>query len=108
MCARISAGTKRPDALTSDCPDDAKPLRRRARALEDLNKTGGLPHPCGRASRYHDREWGPTLETEHAKADHDDSVAGPGRHFRGDCADGWFAKPSRTSIDELGAAIAPG
>jgi hypothetical protein len=67
-----------------------------------------LSRPCDRASRYHDREWGPTLETQHAKVDHDDSAAGPGRHFRGDCADGWFAKPSRTSIDELGAAIAPG
>jgi len=51
---------------------------------------------------------GPTLETQRAKVDHDDSVAGLGRHFRGDCADGWFAKTSRTSIDELGAAIAAG
>src|SRR5882757_8180893 len=67
-----------------------------------------LAAPCDRASRYHDHEGAPTRETHHAKVDHDDSVAGPGRHFRGDCADGWFAKPSRTSIDELGAAIAAG
>ena len=52
---------------------------------------------------------GPTLETHHAKADHDDSVAGLDRHFRGDCADGWFAKSIHTtSIDEHGQAIAPG
>ena len=40
------------------------------------------------------RERGPTREFHHAKADHDDSVAGPDRHFGGDCADGWFAKSS--------------
>jgi chromosome partitioning protein len=33
------------------------------------------------------------------------SVAGPGRHFGGDCADGWFAKSSRTSIDGPGQPI---
>ena len=51
----------------------------------------------------------PTREIHHAKADHDDSVAGPDRHFGGDCADGWFAKSIRpTSIDEPGQAIAGG
>jgi hypothetical protein len=56
------------------------------------------------------RERGPpTREIHHAKADHDDSVAGPDRHFGGDCADDWFAKSIRTtSIDELGQAIAAG
>ena len=39
----------------------------------------------------------------------DDSVAGPDRHFGGDCADGLFAKSIRTtSIDEPGQAIAAG
>jgi hypothetical protein len=47
----------------------------------------------------------PTWETHQAKIDHDDSVAGPGQHFGGDCADGWFAKSNRTSIDELAPAI---
>src|ERR1700716_3655436 len=67
-----------------------------------------LAAPCDRTCRYHDREGAPTRETHHAKVDHDDSVAGPGRHFGGDCADGWFAKSSRTSIDEPGPAIAAG
>ncbi len=60
--------------------------------------------------RYHESlEGAPTRETHHAKADHDDSVAGPDRHFGGDCADGWFAKSIRTtSIDEPGQAIAAG
>jgi hypothetical protein len=31
-----------------------------------------------------------------------DSLAGPGRHFGGDSADGWFAKSSGTSIGEPG------
>jgi hypothetical protein len=39
---------------------------------------------------------GPTLETQHAKVDHDDSAAGPDRHIRGDCADGWFANRRRS------------
>ena len=47
---------------------------------------------------------GPTLETQRAKVDHDDSVAGPRRYFGGDCADDGFAKSSRTS-DEPGQAI---
>src|ERR1700736_4471236 len=51
---------------------------------------------------------GPNWETHHAKIDHDDSVAGPCRQFGGDCAAGWFAKSSRTSVDELGPAIAAG
>ncbi|MGB6400150.1 MAG: hypothetical protein WBF73_31375 [Bradyrhizobium sp.] len=56
-----------------------------------------LAGPCDRASRYHYyREGVPNREAHHAKVDHDDSVAGPGRHFGGDCADGWFAKSSRT------------
>src|SRR5258706_9218927 len=51
----------------------------------------------------------PTREIHHAKADHDDIVAGPDRQFGGDCADGWFAKSIRTtSIDEPGQAIAAG
>src|SRR5580704_620337 len=54
-------------------------------------------------------ERAPTREIHRAKADHDDSVAGPDRHFGGDCADGWFAKSIRTtSIDEPGQAIAAG
>jgi hypothetical protein len=36
-----------------------------------------LAAPCDRDSRYNDREWGSTLETQHAKVDHDDSAAGP-------------------------------
>jgi hypothetical protein len=48
----------------------------------------------------------PTLETQHAKVDHDNSVAGPSRHFAGDCPGGWFAKSSHTSSDELGPTIA--
>jgi hypothetical protein len=67
-----------------------------------------LAAPCDRASRYHDREGAPTWETHHAKVNDDDSVAGPGRYFGGDCSDGWFAKSIRTSIDELGPAITAG
>src|SRR5882757_1707764 len=51
---------------------------------------------------------GPTRQTHHAKVDHDDSVAGPGRYFGGDCSDGWFAKSIRTSIDQLGPEITAG
>jgi hypothetical protein len=64
--------------------------------------------PCDRARRYDDRKGDPTRETHHAKVDDDDSVPDPGRHFGGDGADGWFAKSSRTSIGELGPAIATG
>ena len=49
-----------------------------------------------------DREGGPTRKTHHAKVDHNDSLAGPGRHFGGDCSDGCFAKSSGTSIGEPG------
>ena len=56
-----------------------------------------------------DRKGAPTRETHHEKVDHDDSVAGPSRHFGGDGADArWFAKSRRTSIDEFGPAIAAG
>src|SRR5260370_5332425 len=58
-----------------------------------------LAASCDRASPHHDRKRGPTRET-YAKVDHDDSVAGPGRHFGRDCAAGWFAKSTRTSIAE--------
>ncbi len=56
-----------------------------------------------------DHKGAPTRETHHEKVDHDDSVAGPGRHFGGDGAHArWFAKSRRTSIDEFGPAIAAG
>jgi hypothetical protein len=44
-----------------------------------------------------------------AKFNRDDSIAGPDRHFGGNCADGWFAKSIRTtSIDDPGQANAAG
>jgi hypothetical protein len=67
-----------------------------------------LAASCDRAPPHHDRERGPTWETHYAKVDHYDSVAGPGRHFGGDCAAGWFVESSRTPINELGPAIAAG
>ena len=64
-----------------------------------------LAAPCDRASRYHDREGDPTRETHHAKADHDDNVAGPGRHFGGDCPCGWFAKNSGQQLSRDAAPV---
>jgi hypothetical protein len=63
------------------------------------------PHQFLRAS--HSSE-GANWESHHAKVDRNNSVADPGRQFGSDCADDWFAKSSRTSIDELGPAIAAG
>src|SRR5258708_40028362 len=83
---------------------EASPVRPRAGASE---QNVMLAAPCDRASPHHDREGAPTRETHHAKVNHDDSFAGSGRHFGGNCADGWFTKSSRTSIDEAGPAIAP-
>ena len=54
------------------------------------------------------REGAPNSETDHAKVDHDDSFAGHGRRLRGDCENGWLAKPRRTSIDEFGQQLLPG
>jgi hypothetical protein len=76
--------------------------------VEHLNKMWCLPHLVIELPVTIDGKGVPTRETHQAKIDHDDSVAGPGQHFGGDCADGWFAKSSRTSIDELGPAISSG
>jgi putative SOS response-associated peptidase YedK len=43
------------------------------------------------------------METNDAKVDHDDSVAGPCREFGSDCAAGWLSKSARTPVDELEA-----
>jgi hypothetical protein len=105
------AARHRPCARALDAGVDRQAKRRAAASEQNVR----LAAPCDRASRYHDRERGPPArETHHAKVDHDPSVAGPDRHFGGDSADGWFAKygwfakSSRTSIDELGPAIAAG
>src|ERR1700738_683860 len=89
-------------------PTVAKPSRR-ASALGTSERKREVCAPCGRVIPLPTVRGAPTRETHHAKVNRDDSIAGPGRHFGGDCADGWFAKSIRTtSIDEPGQEIAAG
>jgi hypothetical protein len=84
---------------------EAPPVRPRAGASQ---QNVSLPHLVIEFPVTMIVRGAPTRETRHAKFDDDDNVPAPSRQFGGDGADGWFAKSSRTSTDELGPAIATG